>query len=178
MSDQLAVGLVDNLHQQIVIDVVGDAGLRGRGVRLGPLPAVPGIRFPLRQRAHQVQIRVPVTSVFHGRPSVVPPRRIAGHHVDTAISSHRVEVPVATPHQIEITLLVPGGISRVSRLSVSPAIGINFSTLTRASHHCYFYAVQACNSVRGMKSGVCGFVWKMRERTMGIDFIQWLRVVG
>lgn len=114
MPDQLAVGLMHDLHQQIVLRRVGHARLRGarRGIRVRRLPAVSTVLLPFRQRAHQVEIRVSVASVLQGRAPGVPSRRVAGRRrLGAAIPPHRVEIPVTESHQVKVALLVPATIT-------------------------------------------------------------------
>lgn len=98
MPDQLAIRLVHYLHQQIVVRRVGYAGLRGRGNRVRCLLAVSAVLLSFRQRADQVEVCISLTPVLQGRAPVVPSRRVARHRVDTPISSHRVEIPMATSY--------------------------------------------------------------------------------
>lgn len=111
MPDQLAIGLVHDLHQKIVVGRVWDARLGRRRVRFQARPAlpaaVPAVLLPFRQRAHQIQFRISVTSVLKGRASCIPSRRIARQRLGVPISSHRVEITVTASHQIEIALLIP-----------------------------------------------------------------------
>lgn len=114
MPDQLAIGLVHDLHQQIVVGRVWDARLGGRRVRFHALPTtVSAVLLPFRQRAHQIELRISVTSVLKGRASRIPSRRVASQRLGIPISSHRVEITVTASHQIEIALLIPA-IIRIS----------------------------------------------------------------